>query len=77
MIGRSRDAYKRMYDKVAKQILAGKKVTITVSSIDFDKPISNDSPPDMIHPDFIKEDISEIKGMMKQLIAKLEGRNIL
>ncbi|BAQ85046.1 probable peptidase [uncultured Mediterranean phage uvMED] len=77
MIGRSRDAYKRMYDKVAKPILAGKKVTITVSSIDFGKPISNDSPPEMIHPDFIKEDISEIKGLMIQLFAKLEGKDII
>lgn len=76
MIGRSRDAYKKCYDKIAKPLQAGKEVTITIKSINVDKPISNQSPPDMIHPDFIKEDISEIKGMMIQLIAKLEGRNI-
>jgi len=76
-VGGSGDAYKKMYPKVANALISGEKVTIKYSNINFNKEISNDSPPDMIHPDFIKEDISEIKGMMRQLIAKLEGRNIL
>jgi hypothetical protein len=76
-VGGSGDAYKKMYPKVANALLSGEKVTIKYSNINLNKEISNDSPPDMIHPDFIKEDISEIKGMMRQLIAKLEGRNIL
>jgi len=76
-IGGSGDAYKKMYPKVANALLSGEKVTIKYSNINLGTEISNDSPPEMIHPNFIKEDISEIKGMMKQLIAKIEGRNII
>ena len=75
-IGGSGDAYKKMYPKVANALLSGEKVTIKYSNINLGTEISNQSPPEMIHPDFIKEDISEIKGMLRQLIAKLEGKNI-
>ena len=75
-IGQSRNAYKKMYPKVRDALLNGEKVTIKYSKINLAEEISNDSPPEMIHPDFVKEDISEIKGMMIQLLAKLEGKNI-
>ena len=76
-IGGSGDAYKKMYPKVANALLNGEKVTMKFQNVNLGTEISNDSPPEMIHPNFIKEDISEIKGMMKQLIAKIEGRNII
>tara|TARA_B100001939_G_scaffold346838_1_gene366703 strand:- start:1019 stop:1603 length:585 start_codon:yes stop_codon:yes gene_type:complete len=76
-IGGSGDAYKKMYPKVANALLNGEKVTIKYSNINLGTEISNKQSPDMISPSMLKEDISEIKGMMRQLIAKLEGRNIL
>ena len=76
-VGGSGDAYKKMYPKVANALLSGEKVTIKYSNINLGKEITNKQSPDMISPSMLKEDISEIRGMMKQLIAKLEGRNIL
>lgn len=76
-VGGSGDAYKKMYPKVANALLSGEKVTIKYSNINLGTEISNKQSPDMISPSMLKEDISEIKGMMRQLIAKLEGRNIL
>ncbi len=75
-IGGSGDAYKKMYPKVRDALIRGEKVTIKYSNINLGKEISNKQSPDMISPSMIKEDISEIKGMLTQLIAKLEGRNI-
>lgn len=75
-VGGSGDAYKKMYPKVANALLSGEKVTIKYSNINLGTEISNKQSPDMISPSMLKEDISEIKGMMIQLIAKLEGRNI-
>ena len=75
-IGGSGDAYKKMYPKVRDALIRGEKVTIKYSNINLGKEISNKQSPDMISPSLISEDISEIKGMLKQLIAKLEGRNI-
>ena len=75
-IGGSGDAYKKMYPKVRDALIRGEKVTIKYSNINLGKEITNKQSPDMISPSMIKEDISEIKGMLTQLIAKLEGRNI-
>ena len=76
-VGGSGDAYKKMYPKVRNALIRGEKVTIKYSNINLGTEISNKQSPDMISPSMLKEDISEIKGMMRQLIAKLEGRNIL
>ena len=75
-VGGSGDAYKKMYPKVRDALIRGEKVTIKYSNINLGKEISNKQSPDMISPSMIKEDISEIKGMLIQLIAKLEGKNI-
>lgn len=75
-VGGSGDAYKKMYPKVANALLSGDKVTIKYSNINLDNEISNKQSPDMISPSMIKEDISEIKGLMIQLFAKLEGKHI-
>jgi hypothetical protein len=73
-IGSSVNAYKKFYPKVANAILNGDKVTIEYKKIN--KELSNKQSPDMIVPSFIKDDLSEIKGMIKILTAKLEGKNI-
>jgi len=75
-VGGSGDAYKKLYPKVKDAILNGEKVTIKISKINLKEKISNDSPPDMLHPSFFKEDISEIKGLIKEILVKLSGRTI-
>lgn len=75
-VGGSGDAYKKMYPKVRDALIRGEKVTIKYSNINLGKEITNKQSPDMISPSMLKEDISEIKGMLIQLVAKLEGRNI-
>ena len=75
-VGGSGDAYKKLYPKVKDAILNGEKVTIKISKITLKEKISNDSPPDMLHPSFFKEDISEIKGLIKEILVKLSGRTI-
>jgi len=76
LISQSTDAYKRLYPKVRDALLNGEKVTIKYSKINLGENISNDSPPDMLHPSFIKEDISEIKGLIREILVKLSGRTI-
>ena len=75
-IGSSRLAYESLYPKVRDALLNGEKVTMKFQNVNLGKEISNKQSPDMISPSMLKEDISEIKGMMRQLIAKLEGKNI-
>ena len=75
-VGGSGDAYKKLYPKVKDAILNGEKVTIKISKINLKEKISNDSPPDMLHPSFFKDDISEIKGLIKEILVKLSGRTI-
>lgn len=75
-VGGSGDAYKKLYPKVKDAILNGEKVTIKISKINLEDKISNDSPPDMLHPSFIKKDISEIKGLIREILVKLAGRTI-
>ena len=53
-----------------------KKVTMKFQNVNLAKRLLTNKAPDMISPSMLKEDISEIKGMLIQLIAKLEGRNI-
>ena len=68
-IGHSVTAYKKMYAKVANQLLQGKKVTIEYTTIDklLDKPAEKSD---------VYEKLQEISGEIKVLNAKLDGRNI-
>tara|TARA_B100001250_G_scaffold325513_1_gene289315 strand:+ start:264 stop:845 length:582 start_codon:yes stop_codon:yes gene_type:complete len=75
-VGGSGDAYKKMYPKVAKELLLGNKVTIKYSKINLDG-ISNASPPEMVNATTINEKLSEINGNLIDLNAKLEGKNIV
>lgn len=73
-IGSSVNAYKKFYPKVANAILNGDKVTIEYKKIN--QELSNKQSPEMIQPSSIKDDLSEIKGLIRILNAKLEGKNI-
>ena len=67
MVGSSANAYKKLYPKVASQILAGNKVTIEYSKIQLDPPEPND----------VYEKLQDISGEIKTLNAKLDGKNII
>ena len=75
-IGSSRLAYESLYPKVRDALLNGEKVTMKFQNVNLGTEITNKQSPDMISPSMLKDDISEIKGMLIQLIAKLEGKNI-
>ena len=66
-IGASVNAYKRMYEKVAKQLLIGNKVTIEYSKIQLEPQKPND----------VYEKLQDISGEIKTLNAKLDGKNII
>ena len=77
MVGSSAVAYKKMYAKVANQLLQGKKVTIEYSKIDLDgKELSNTASPDLIKPDSVYEKLQEISGELQVLSAKIDGKRI-
>jgi len=78
MVGSSAVAYKKMYSKVANQLLQGKKVTIEYSKIDLDgKELSNSASPDLIKPHSVYEKLQEISGEIQVLSAKLDGKDIV
>ena len=78
MVGSSAVAYKKMYAKVANQLLQGKEVTIEYSKIDLDgKELSNSASPDLIKPDSVYEKLQEISGEIQVLSAKLDGKDIV
>ena len=68
--GQSQLAYKRMYDKVAKVLLQGKKVEIEITTINklFDKPAEESD---------VYEKLQEISGEIQVLSAKLDGKDIV
>lgn len=77
-VGGSGDAYKKMYPKVADALLAGEKVTIKYSNINLkEDKLSNASPPEMINAFEVNNRLSDIKGLLIDLNAKLEGKNIV
>ena len=69
-IGHSGTAYKKMYTKVANQLLQGKKVSIEYTTIDklLNKPAEKTD---------VYEKLQEINGEIKTLNAKLDGKNII
>ena len=66
MVGSSVNAYKKLYSKVAKQLLIGNKVTIEYSKIQLETPEVSD----------VDEKLQEINGNIIQLQAMLKGRII-
>tara|TARA_R100000008_G_C3546219_1_gene147703 strand:- start:138 stop:692 length:555 start_codon:yes stop_codon:yes gene_type:complete len=67
MVGSSANAYKKLYPKVAKQLLMGNKVTIEYSKVQLDKQ----------EPSDVYEKLSELSGEIQILTAKLDGKNII
>ena len=84
-IGHSGKAYSKLYDKVAKQLLQGKKVSIEYTTIAklLEKPAANASTEDVVLARTVmdkiqelKEDISAVNGGVIQTQAMLRGRII-
>ncbi len=75
-ISNSKLAYTNFYPKVADALDRGEKVTLEITKINLGSEVSNKQSPDLIEPSLVKDDLSEIKGMIKILTAKLEGKNI-
>ena len=76
-IGGSGDAYKKMYPKVLKCLLSGERVTIEYTTIQnlLEKPLSNASTDDVILTRTVMDKLSEIKGELMTLNAKMDGKN--
>ena len=84
-IGHSGKAYSKLYNKVAKELLLGKEVSIEYTTITklLQKPLSNASTDDVILARTVmdklqelKEDISEVNGNVITNNAMLKGRLI-
>jgi len=79
-VGSSSVAYKKMYSKVAGQLLQGKKVTIeytTINKLLEQKPEEDNKAKDhMILADSVYEKLQEINGNVIKTNAMLEGRII-
>ena len=79
-IGSSTIAYKKMYSKVASQLLQGKKVTInytTITKLLENKPVEDNKAKDhMILADSVYAKLQEINGNVIKTNAMLKGRLI-
>jgi len=84
-IGHSGKAYSKLYNKVAKELLLGKEVSIEYTTITklLEKPASNASTDDVVLARTVmdklqelKEDISEVNGNVITNKAMLKGRLI-
>lgn len=77
-IGSSTVAYKKMYAKVASQLLQGKKVTIEYTTINklLEKEVDNKHKDHMVLASTVYEKLQEINGGVMQLNAKIKGRVI-
>ena len=77
-IGSSTVAYKKMYAKVASQLLQGKKVTIEYTTINklLEKEVDNKHKDHMVLASSVYEKLQEINGGVMQLNAKIKGRVI-
>ena len=77
-IGSSVVAYKKMYAKVATQLLQGKKVTIEYTTINklLEKDVDNKSKDHVILSNTVYEKLQEINGNVLKTNAMLKGRLI-
>ena len=76
-IGSSGNAYKKFYPKVATALENGESVSLIVSKINISNlsKISNASGPEYVNSSTINDKLSEIKGELKILSAKMDGVN--
>ena len=77
-IGHSGKAYSKLYNKVAKELLLGKEVTIEYTTITklLEKPLSNASTDDVILAKTVMEKLEEVNGNVLVGNAMLKGRII-
>ena len=75
-VGSSGNAYVKLYNKIAKQLLIGNPVTIEYSKINLtDSVQQSDNTP--VQLDDVQEKLQEINGNVLKLSAKIDGRNII
>ena len=78
-IGSSTLAYKKMYAKVAGQLLQGKKVTIEYTTINklLEKEVDNKAKEHTVLANTVYEKLQEINGNVLTIKAKLNGKVIM
>jgi RNase P/RNase MRP subunit p29 len=78
-IGSSTVAYKKMYAKVAGQLLQGKKVTIEYTTINklLEKEVDNKAKEHTVLANTVYEKLQEINGNVLTIKAKLNGKVIM
>ena len=78
-IGSSTVAYKKMYSKVAGQLLQGKKVTIEYTTINklLEKEVDNKAKEHTVLANTVYEKLQEINGNVLTIKAKLNGKVIM
>ena len=77
-IGHSGKAYLKLYNKVAKELLLGKEVSIEYTTITklLQKPLSNSSTDDVVLARTVMDKLQEINGNVLTIKSKLNGRVI-
>ena len=77
-VGSSTVAYKKMYAKVASQLLQGKKVTIEYTTINklLEKEVDNKQKDHMVLATTVYDKLQEINGNVLTIKSKLSGRVI-
>ena len=77
-IGHSGKAYLKLYNKVAKELLLGKEVSIEYTTITklLEKPLSNASTDDVVLAKTVMEKLEEVNGNVLVGNAMLKGRII-
>ena len=77
-IGHSGKAYSKLYNKVAKELLLGKEVSIEYTTITklLEKPLSNASTDDVMLAKTVMEKLEEVNGNVLVGNAMLKGRLI-
>lgn len=79
-IGKSSQAYSRVYPIIAKELEANKTVTIEIKDLtDYMNTIhiSNASGPEYINSSQVFDKLSEISGQLITLTAKMDGKSII
>jgi hypothetical protein len=78
-IGSSTVAYKKMYAKVAGQLLQGKKVTIEYTTINklLEKEVDNKAKEHTVLANTVYEKLQEINGNVLTIKSKLNGKVIM
>ena len=75
-VGSSGNAYVKLYNKIAKQLLIGNPVTIEYSKINLTDSVQQ-SDNTSVQLDDVQEKLQEINGNVLKLSAKIDGRNII